>query len=65
MQHHLNGELEMFELKVSENELNLIAGALGNMPYAQVAGLIENIRGQVAAANQTKGEDQKGTPADE
>jgi len=55
----------MFELKVNENELNLIAGALGNMPYAQVAGLIENIRSQVAAAQQTKGEDQKGTPVDE
>lgn len=53
----------MFELKVNENELNLIAGALGQMPYAQVAGLIENIRGQIAAAQQPKGEESK--PADE
>lgn len=55
----------MFELKVNEAELNLIAGALGQMPYAQVAGLIENIRNQVAAANQPKGDDEKGQPASE
>lgn len=55
----------MFELKVNENELNLIAGALGQMPYAQVAGLIENIRAQVAAANQSKAADKEGTPVDE
>jgi hypothetical protein len=49
----------MFELKVNENELNLIAGALANMPYAQVAGLIENIRNQVVEAQQTKAEEKE------
>lgn len=55
----------MFELKVNENELNLIAGALGQMPYAQVAGLIENIRSQVAAAQQPKGAEKESEPANE
>jgi hypothetical protein len=35
-----------FEFTV--DEINAILGALGNVPYAQVAGIIDNIRQQAA-----------------
>lgn len=42
----------MFELKLNEQELNIVAAALGHLPYAQVAPLIENIKSQVAQQQQ-------------
>lgn len=36
----------MIELNFEINEVNVILGALGQMPYAQVKDLIENIQRQ-------------------
>jgi hypothetical protein len=35
------------KLELSLEEINIIMAALGNMPYAQVAGLVDKVRGQV------------------
>lgn len=39
----MNNEIE---LKLTINEVNVVLGALGNMPFAQVATLIEKVKGQ-------------------
>ena len=36
----------MIKLELTVDEVNGVLQALGNMPYAQVAGLVENIRKQ-------------------
>lgn len=36
----------MIDLNLSVNEINLILQALGQAPYAQVAELVEKIKGQ-------------------
>jgi hypothetical protein len=38
----------MIKLELSLDEVNLIMNGLGNMQYAHVAALIDNVRGQVA-----------------
>lgn len=35
------------DLKLTLDEINLVMGALGNMPYAQVASLVNKISEQV------------------
>ncbi|UOF82401.1 UNVERIFIED_CONTAM: hypothetical protein [Bacteriophage sp.] len=48
-----------FELELQE--ANVIMQALGNMPYAQVAGLIDKFRGQAQAQmEQPKAETNEG-----
>ena len=60
-----------FNIHINEANINLIGAALGNLPYAQVSGLIADLRQQVqqqqqayaqfllqSAANQRKAVDQ-------
>jgi hypothetical protein len=41
--------MRIFDLKLTEQQLNVVATALGNLPYVQVAPTIDSINRQVAA----------------
>lgn len=45
-----------FNIKLTEQEVNLIGNALGQMPYAAVAQLVANITNQVQAQVKKKDE---------
>ena len=44
-------------LTLNDNELNLLLEALGMMPYAKIAGLINKVANQINEQNQPKQED--------
>jgi hypothetical protein len=45
----MKSEKQVINLELTIDEVNLILTALGQLPYVQVVGLVENIRKQAGA----------------